>query len=92
MNLIDVVRDIDNIDEMLIIFQQAQNDYKSDVFLSNGGDSNNGVKEVNGKKYYYLLEVFLAKEFVEDWLDTLTYLPGPDEVAKRLHEYAINDA
>ncbi len=47
---------------------------------------------MEGRKYYYLLEVFLAKEFVDDWVASLDYEPTKEEKAKRLYNYAINDA
>jgi hypothetical protein len=36
--------------------------------------------------------VFLAKEFISDWIDSLDYSPSQEDVAKRLYEYGINDA
>ena len=67
-------------------------DYKSDIILEYPEDDDNGIKIENGNKYYYLLEVFLAKEFIIDWIDSLNYSPSQDEIAKRLYEYGINDA
>ncbi len=92
MKLIDVVENIENLEEELIVFQENRDDYNSDVILSNGEEGDEGVKVENGKKYYYLMEIFLAKEFIEDWVPSLNYSPSPDEITKRLYDYAINDA
>lgn len=92
MKLIDIVNSIEDIDEELIIFQENRGDYNSDVILSTGEKGDEGVKVENGKKYYYLIEVFLAKEFITDWVQSLSYSPSSAEMAKRLYEYAINDA
>jgi hypothetical protein len=92
MKLIDVIRDIDNLDEELIIFHVSKEDFTSDVILSYAEEGDNGVKQEDGINYYYLLEVFLAKEFIEDWKNSLNYEPSEQEVAKRLFKYGINDA
>lgn len=92
MNLIDLISKIDEVDEDLIIFLKDMNDYKSDIILSYPEDGDNGIKIENGDKYYYLLEVFLAKEFIPDWIDSLDYSPSQEKIAKRLYEYGINDA
>lgn len=91
MKLVDLINDIDNIEDDKIIFQADLENPHSDIILAfpvgDGGDL-----EENGTKYFYLIEVFLAKEFLEDWEQNLGYGPSPEEKAKRLHEYAINDA
>ncbi|WP_326981992.1 hypothetical protein VUJ46_17440 [Chryseobacterium sp. MYb264] len=92
MNLIDLINQIDNIDEDSIIFLKNMNDYKSDLILSYPEDGDNGIKIENGDKYFYLLEVFLAKEFIADWINSLNYAPSLEDIAKRLYEYGLNDA
>lgn len=92
MNLIDLINTINDVDEDSIIFLKDINDYKSDLILSYPEVGDNGIKEEDGTKYYYLIEVFLAKEFISDWIDSLDYRPSAEEIAKRLHEYGINDA
>ena len=92
MNLIELIEVIGDVDEELIIFQENKDDFNSDIILSYGENNDGGRKEENGKKYYYLIEVFLAKEFIEDWTSGLGYNPNQIEIAKRLFEYAINDA
>jgi len=92
MNLIDLISQINNVDEDLIIFLENMDDYKSDLILEYPEEDDNGIKIENDNKYYYLLEVFLAKEFISDWIASLDYSPSPEEIAKRLYEYGINDA
>ena len=89
MNLIDLISNINEVDEDSIIFLK---DYKSDIILSYPKDGDNGIKKENGSKYHYLLEVFLAKEFIEDWMDSLDYSPSQEVIAKRVYEYGMNDA
>ncbi|SEW40239.1 hypothetical protein SAMN05421841_2683 [Chryseobacterium wanjuense] len=92
MNLIDLISNIDEVDEDSIIFLKDLNDYKSDIILSYPEDGDNGIKKENDTEYYYLIEVFLAKEFISDWIDSLDYSPSIEDIAKRLYEYGINDA
>jgi hypothetical protein len=92
MKLVEFIENLESVDEDLIIFQENKEDYNSDIILAFGEEGDDGIKIENGKKYNYLIEVFLAKEFVEDWLGSLDYLPNKNEIAKRLFEYAINDA
>ena len=92
MKLIDLVNSIGSIDEEAIIFQEDRENFESDIILSFLEEGDEAVKFENGKKYYYLLEVFLAKEFIEDWVASLDYAPTTEQIAKRLHDYAVNDA
>jgi hypothetical protein len=91
MKLIDLINDIDNIEVDKIIFQADLENLNSDIILAFPVDDV-GALEEHGTKYFYLIEVFLAKEFLEDWEQNLGYKLSLDEKAKRLHEYAINDA
>ncbi len=92
MKLTDLIKDIENVDQEAIIFQEDRENPNSDIILSYAEGGDEGVKEEDGKKYYYLIEVFLAKEFVDDWEASIDYVPSIEEKAKRLYDYAINDA
>ncbi len=92
MKLIDFVKIITDVDDELIIFQENKEDFNSDIILSYGKDGDNGIKINGNKKYYYLIEVFLAKEFVQDWIQSLDFIPNEGQIAKRLFKYALNDA
>lgn len=92
MKLTDLIKDIENIDQESIIFQEDIENPSSDIILSFAEEGDEGIKEEEGRKYHYLIEVFLAKEFVEDWESSLDYVPSIEEKAKRLYDYAINDA
>lgn len=89
MKLTDLIENIETKDQDAIIFQENLEDLKSDIILSHAEDA---TIEENGKKYHYLIEVFLATEFIEDWISSLKHHPSNEEIAQRLYEYAINDA
>jgi hypothetical protein len=40
----------------------------------------------------YFLEIFIAREFVEDWIQYLGADPGAAAVCERVIQYAVNDA
>lgn len=92
MKLSELIDEIDNIDDELIIFLADINDFNSDIILEYGEENDRGIKIKDGKKYYYLLEIFLAKEFIDDWKNGLNYSLSNDEIAKRLYDYGVNDA
>jgi len=92
MKLIDLVKNIQSIDQESVIFQEHLENVNADIIISHAEEGDEGVKEYAGKKYYYLIEVFLAKDFIEDWLTNLDYIPSQEAIAQRLHEYAVKDA
>lgn len=90
MKLFDLIDGIKNIDDDMMIYQEDLEDYSSDIILANGQEEDGGIKIVDCKKFYYLIEAFLAKEFIEEWISTDR--ADTDALVKRLHYYAINDA
>ena len=50
------------------------------------------IKEEAGRKYYYLIEVLFVKEFIQEWKANSGNNLDLEKIAKRVHEYAINDA
>jgi hypothetical protein len=92
MKLTDFIKEIDSFDDELIIFQHDENDFNSDIILAFGEENDGGVKKIDGVEYKYLIEVFLAKEFIIDWQESIDYIPTKLDMAKRLFEYAQNDA
>lgn len=92
MNLIELIESLNTIDEELIIFIENKDDPNSDIILSNGEVGDNGIKIEHGKRFYYLIEIFLAKEFIDDYIGSLDYSPDQKEIAKRLYDYSVNDA
>lgn len=92
MKLNDFIENMEDIDQEAIIFQEDIENAFSDIIISYPEEEDHGVKEVDGKKYFYLIEVFLATEFIEDWVASLNHKPSVEDIVKRLHEYALNDA
>lgn len=92
MKLKELIREINNVDEDLIIFQENLSDPESNIILSYGVEGDNGIKNENGKMYYYLIEVFLAKDFINEWSQSDVRLQDDEVIAQSLFQYAIKDA
>jgi len=90
MKLVDLVNRIDTMEDDIIIFQENVRNFDSDIILT--GDEQELAGDESGTKHHYLIEVFLAKEFITEWKQSLDYNPTLVQIAKRLHDYAINDA
>jgi hypothetical protein len=89
MNLTELIATLDNIDDQSIIFLEGKREFDSDVTVLSSGLAHDMVDK---RAYHYLIEVFLAKEFIRDWIGQLNYSPSHQEIAKRLYDYAIKDA
>lgn len=96
MRLIDLVQNLSSTERQSTIYQENLNDWNSDIIIvpeeEIEGSDNEMIWVEDGKTYHYLLEVFIAEEFLEGWKGSLGYKPTLEETAKRLYEYAINDA
>lgn len=93
MRLVDLIKILPEVDDELTIFLEDINDYNSELLLVHCEEEGGSILKISeGKSFHYLLEIFLAKEFVEDWTNSSTHAPTADEIAKRLYEYGINDA
>ena len=94
MILEDLIKVINDVDGKFVIFQKNELSIDSEIALFDGEEeeSTRLVITKDNVKYLYLLEVFIAKEFIEDWVGSLRVKPSSKEIALRLFQYAINDA
>jgi len=92
MKLKDVIEKIDDFDDDSIIFMENLNDINSDTLIAYPEENDDGKKVSDGKHYFYLIEIFLIKEFIEDYLLSINYKPSISEVTQRVYDYSINDA
>lgn len=86
MKLVDVVREINSLDDELVVFLENLDDFNGEAILVFTKEGDRKEKKINRKSYYYFLEIFIAKEFINDWLATLRYAP------LELVKYRINRA
>lgn len=92
MKLLDIINQLKEINPDLIIFLEEENNIDSNIILLDSEESDTIERIYNGKTYYYLIEIFLANEFIDDWRSSLKYKPSAEETVRRLYEFAINDA
>lgn len=92
MKLKEVIEKIEDFDEDSLIFMENLNDINSDILIAHAEENDGGKKEIYGKKYFYLLEIFLIKEFIQDYLLSINHKPSIYEITERVYNYSINDA
>ena len=92
MTLDEVAKNLDTLSDELVIFQKHAIDRHSEVILREPNDDDGLILTIGDDKYYYLIEIFIAKEALEGWLARLDHVPTDAETADRIFEYGNNDA
>jgi len=90
MTLKEIVANISNIDEDLTIY--AKEPWQTTSIAIAELEESCQSKETSSHKFEYFLEVFIAKEFLQDWEESLDHIPTLEEKTNRLIQYADNDA
>ena len=91
MKLIDAISNLNSLDEEETIYAPKPWRLDSDVMLMRGRDDGKLPKEAADIGYSYFLEVFIARDFVQDWVEDLDKEPTATEKALRVIEYAVYD-
>ena len=92
MTLLDAVRGLDSFDEDTTIYAIQPWTPSSDVTIGGAPESTGRPVEASALGMTYFLEVFVAKEFLEDWTSSLKEPPSLAQKCERLIQYAIDDA
>ncbi|MGG9961724.1 hypothetical protein [Ferruginibacter sp. SUN106] len=92
MTLEDFIESRNEVDENLIIFQVEELNINSEIALFEMPDEESFEIVRNDIRYVYLIEVFIAKEFISGWLNNIGYKPTQQEMTQTLFDYSINDA
>ena len=87
MKLLEVVKDIGHLNPDLTIYVQQPWKVDSEAILAEETD---GGEVPNGMEYF--IEVFVAKDFLEDWINSKNIQPSIEDQCSRLIHYAQNDA
>ena len=90
MKLIEAVQKLATLDGDLTIYARDPWALLSDAQLAVEGSEDEKKIKIEGLRYF--LEVFVAREFIEDWKPTQKMLPTDEQSCARLIEYATNDA
>jgi hypothetical protein len=92
MTLEDFIEKRNEIDENLIIFQVEELNINSKIALFEMPEEESFEIIRNDVKYMYLIEVFIANEFIAGWLSNLDSKPSNAQIAQTLFDYAIKDS
>jgi len=91
MNLEKFIKQINEVDEYLTIYLKGKLSIDSEVFLYHNQDHKIDPIMKDDEQYLYLIEVFIAKDFIDDYVNSF-FNPNDEKLAQRLLDYAINDA
>ncbi|MCP5016846.1 MAG: hypothetical protein GY938_16490 [Ketobacter sp.] len=91
MNLLEVISNLKRFNDEHTIY--AQEPWTVSSLSQVEYEPDEGEPEAVSKlNMSYFLEVDLAIEFLEGWLDSVGSKPSPEDVCNRLIEYAVNDS
>ncbi len=92
MTLIEAVNKLETFDDEYTIY--AEKPWKSDsnVIVGFEPDDDDRPQKAKDQNLDYFLEVFVALEFIDGWLENVEGKPSEVEICNRLIKYAINDA
>ena len=92
MKLIDAIRDINALDEESTIYAAEPWGADSEVIVAREPESRGLPSHAQQLGLKYFLEVFIARDFLADWLTTLVEPPTLLQKCERLVTYARTDA
>jgi hypothetical protein len=92
MKLQEVVENINNFDENLTIYAEEPWSCHSKATVAIEPDDGSLPPELESIELTYFLEVFIAKEFLEDWTESMSGVVSTEQKCERLITYARDDA
>jgi hypothetical protein len=92
MTLIQAVQNLETLNNESTIYAAQPWTANSVVIVAPEPESGGLPAEAEKQGLKYFLEVFIARDFLEDWKANLDAEPSPQEKCARLIQYAITDA
>jgi len=92
MTLIEIVQDLQTLDGESTIYAAAPWSENSTAIVAPEPQAGGLPLEAANLGLRYFVEVFIARDFLEDWSKGLGKVPTLQEKCARLISYAINDA
>jgi hypothetical protein len=92
MKLIEAIRDLNALDEESTIYASQPWSENSEAIVAREQELGGLPTEAERLGLSYFLEVFVARDFVEDWTASLDPQPTLQQTCARLIKYAVNDA
>lgn len=90
--LMEVIRELESFDNEGIICATKPWTENSQAIVVVEPEARRIPVEAEKLGMAYFLDVFIARDFLEDWIGNLDAEPTPREKCARLIQYAINDA
>ncbi len=92
MTLFEAIRDLDSLPEENTIYAAEPWTADSQAIIAYRPDNVRIPVEAQALGLQYFLEVFIARDFLEDWMGSLDAESTLQQKCERLIQYAINDA
>jgi hypothetical protein len=92
MKLRELIASLDRLNDDSAIYAMPPWTYDSAAIVAEESEDESVPVEARAQGFEYFLEVWLAKEFLEGWIETLEHAPSLEEICERLIGYAIDDA
>ena len=92
MKLIEAVEQLENLDQESTIYASEPWGAESRALVAPEPDEGGLPPDAETLGLRYFLEVFIARDFIQDWTASLDYEPKLEAKCARLIEYAIKDA
>jgi hypothetical protein len=92
LTLLEAVRDLASFDGASVICAAEPFTENSATMIIPEQESGRLPEEVERRGFKYFLEVFIARDFLEDWVTDLNVAPTLVEKCARLIQYAKNDS
>jgi hypothetical protein len=92
MTLLDTLRDLYSLDGESTIYAAKPWIADSEAIVALEPETGGLPAEAQQLGLKYFLEVFVAREFLEGWIESLDAEPDPYSKCARLIQYAVRDA
>lgn len=92
MTLLEVIRDLDKFDDEGTIYASEPFAPDSVAIVTLEPVCGGVSREAQGLGLKYVLEVFIARQFLIDWVESLDVEPSLQQKCARIIQYAIKDA
>ena len=92
MTLNDIVRSLSRLDKDLTIYAQSPWSISSPAVAAVEPDAGGLPDVAQRQSLDYFIEVFIAREFLQDWVESIGRSATTEEQCERLIQYAENDA
>ena len=92
ITLFEVVKNLDSFDEESTIYLEEPWTENSKAIVTLEPDTGGLPKKVKEEELRYFLEIFIAREFLEEWIASLDITPTLHQKCERLIQYAAFDA